>query len=162
MPGFPQTGIHIKREYNTALPNWLMDAKWWKPVNGGRKPSADAFLIYMWCYDKVTKIEEIDGVPHGFVIGYKPIDFETIAGNLGISWSSVQRNMKHLVNVGLVKRHRSSKMQEYSYSVPNCRKKFDGEQPDGSVKHKGKTYTRKAKAEEATEVSKEELDDELA
>ena len=135
-------GIQINPEYNTSVPNWVMDAKWWKPVNGGRKPSVDCVLIYIWCTDKVTDVIEYKDVKYGRVLSGKAVSLATIAANLGISWSSAQINMQHLVDVGLIHRTRGSAMKEYSYSVLNCRKKFNAKQPDGSAVLKVKRYTR--------------------
>ena len=112
-------------------------------VNGGRKPSVDCVLIYIWCTNKVTDVIEYKDVKYGRVLSGKAVSLGTIAANLGISWSSAQNNMQHLVDVGLIHRTRGSAMKEYGSSVLfNCRKKFNAKQPDGSAVLKGKRYTR--------------------
>lgn len=142
-----QTGIRINYEFNTSFPNFAFRREFWTPKAGGRKPSADAALVYLWCLDKVTEVYTQDGVRYGAVLGGKRIGFKVIAGNLGVAWNTVQRNMKHLEGVGLIRRFRGSNMQEYSYEVVNCRRVFNGKQADGSIKHKGKTYKRRVNGE---------------
>jgi DNA-binding transcriptional ArsR family regulator len=114
-------GIHIKPDFNTSMPNYLLNPKYWSPGSGGRAPSAYAPLLYMLLLDKVTSVVDVDEVKYGLVLNAKPISFKDLAESLGISYRSVGRNLQHLVDVGLIERYRSSYVQEYSYSVPNCR-----------------------------------------
>ncbi len=100
----------------------------------------------MWCIDKVTSVfEDKDGTPIGVVLNGLPIGFAVIANdaNLSISWSSVQRNMKYLEQVGLIRRVRGTIKDKYSYAVLNCRKQFNGKQADGTIRLGGKTFTKK-------------------
>lgn len=137
-------GIAVDYDFNTNVPNYVFNPVLWHPAKG-RKPSVDAMLCYLWCIDKVTKVYEDkeDGTSTGKVIDGMPIGYAVIANeaNLGISWSSVQRNMKYLEKVGLIRRVRSTIKDKYSYEVLNCRKSFNGKQADGTIRMGGKTYT---------------------
>ena len=166
-------GIEVIYDYNTTVPNYVFNPALWHPAKG-RKPSVDALLCYMWCIDKVTSVyKDEDGTPTGKVLDGLPIGFAVIANdaNLGISWSSVQRNMKYLEGIGLIRRVRSTIKDKYSYEVLHCRKSFSGTQADGSIRMGGKTYKKAQPQEEiqfledttaTTSFNIEDEDDELA
>jgi hypothetical protein len=164
-------GIAVNYAFNTNVPNYVFNPALWHPAKG-RKPSVDALLCYMWCIDKVTSVyEDEDGTPTGKVLDGLPIGFAVIANdaNLGISWSSVQRNMKYLQKVNLIRRVRGTIKDKYSYEVLNCRKQLNGKQVDGTIRMGGKTY-KKAQPKEEVDFFDEskttsfnlEGDDELA
>jgi hypothetical protein len=137
-------GIAVNYAFNTNVPNYVFNPALWRPAEKGRKPSVDAMLCYMWCIYKVTSVyEDKDGTPTGKVLNGLAIGFAVIANdaNLGISWSSVQRNMKYLEQVGLIRRVRGTIKDKYSYEVLNCRKSLSGKQADGTIRMGGKTYT---------------------
>ncbi|MGB0073617.1 MAG: hypothetical protein WBP71_11765 [Terracidiphilus sp.] len=139
-------GIVVNYDFNTTVPNYVFNPALWYSTKKGRKPSVDAMLCYMWCIDKVTSLfEDEDGTPTGKVLDGLPIGFAVIANdaNLGISWSSVQRNMKYLEQVGLIRRVRGTIKDKYSYEVLTCRKQFNGKRADGTIRLGGKTYTDK-------------------
>jgi hypothetical protein len=166
-------GIAVNYAFNTNVPNYVFNPALWHPAKG-RKPSVDALLCYLWCIDKVTSVYEAEnGTPNGKVLDGLPIGFAVIANeaNLGISWSSVQRNMKYLEGVGLIRRVRGTIKDKYSYEVVNCRKSFNGKQADGTTRVGGKTYKHAQPNEEiqflnettaATTFNLEDEDDDLA
>jgi hypothetical protein len=166
-------GVAVNYAFNTNVPNYVFNAALWHPAKG-RKPSVDALLCYMWCIDKVTSVYEgEDGTPTGKVLDGLPIGFAVIANdaNLGISWSSVQRNMKYLERVGLIRRVRGTIKDKYSYEVLNCRKSLSGKQADGTIRMGGKTYKNAQPKEEiqfldddkaTTSFNLDDEDDELA
>jgi hypothetical protein len=165
-------GIAVNYAFNTNVPNYVFNPALWHPAKG-RKPSVDALLCYMWCIDKVTSVfEDEDGTPTGKVLDGLPIGFAVIANdaNLGISWSSVQRNMKYLEGVGLLRRVRGTIKDKYSYEVLNCRKSLNGKQADGTIRMGGKTYKKTQTKEEiefldetkTTSSNIEDDDDDLA
>jgi|ERR1035437_819872 hypothetical protein len=166
-------GIAVNYAFNTNVPNYVFNPAFWQPKDGGRPPSVYAMLCYLWCIDKVTSVyEDEDGTPTGKVLDGLPIGFAVIANdaNLGISWSSVQRNMKYLEGVGLIRRVRGTIKDKYSYEVLNCRKSLNGKQEDGTIRMGGKTYKDAQPKEEiqflgdttATTNSSIEEDDDLA
>jgi hypothetical protein len=143
-------GIAVNYAFNTNVPNYVFNPALWHPAKG-RKPSVDALLCYMWCIDKVTSVyEDEDGTPTGKVLDGLAIGFAVIANadNLGISWSSVQRNMKFLEGVGLIRRIRGTIKDKYTFEVVNCRKQFNGKQADGTTRMGGKTYKKAQPKEE--------------
>jgi hypothetical protein len=166
-------GIAVNYAFNTNVPNYVFNPALWHPAKG-RKPSVDALLCYMWCIDKVTSVyEDEDGTPTGKVLDGLAIGFAAIANdaNLGISWSSVQRNMKYLQKVNLIRRIRGTIKDKYSYEVLNCRKQLNGKQVDGTIRTGGKTYKKAQPTEEiqfldyttaTTSFNLEDEDDELA
>jgi hypothetical protein len=152
-PSPKRTGVHIDYDFNTSVPNYVYNPALWHPAKG-RKPSVDAMLCYMWCIDKVTSVyEDNDGTPTGKVLDGLRIGFAVIANeaNLGISYSSVQRNMKYLEDAKLIRRVRGTFKDKYSYEVLNCRKQFNGKQSDGTFRMSGKTYTEKGAQQQAQE-----------
>lgn len=168
-------GIVVNYDFNTTVPNYVFNPALWHPAGKGRKPSVDAMLCYMWCIDKVTSVyEDKDGTPTGKVLNGLPIGFAVIANdaNLGISWSSVQRNMKYLEKVKLIHRVRGTIKDKYSYEVLNCRKSLNGKQEDGTIRMDGKTYKKAQPKEEiefldeskasTTAFNVEDEDDDLA
>jgi DNA-binding transcriptional ArsR family regulator len=152
-----QSGIVIRDEFSTTLPNYLMHAGAWLAEAGGRPPSVITMLVYMWMTDKVTKCEDIGSVIYGFVLGGRPIEFNILAENIGVSWRTIQSAVKYLVEVKLIERERVSKMRQYRYYVPNCRKTFNGKQPDGTIRMGGKTYHRTKPAETTSITDEDEL-----
>jgi hypothetical protein len=154
-PSTKRTGVHIDYEFNTTVPNYVFNSALWHPATKGRKPSVDAMLCYLWCIDKVTSVyKDKDGTPNGKVLDGLAIGFAVIANdaNLGISWSSVQRNMKYLEQINLIRRVRGTIKDKYSYEVLNCRKSLNGKQADGTIRMGGKTYIDKnAQQEEELE-----------
>src|ERR1035441_6271847 len=167
-------GIAINYDFNTNVPNYVFNPALWHPATKGRKPSVDAMLCYLWCIDKVTSVyKDKDGTPNGKVLDGLAIGFAVIANdaNLGISWSSVQRNMKYLEKVNLIRRVRGTIKDKYSYEVLNCRKQLNGKQVDGTIRMGGKTYKKAQPKEEiqflddttaTTSFNIEDEDDELA
>jgi hypothetical protein len=144
-------GVAVNYDYNTTVPNYVFNPALWLPAKKGRKPSVDAMLCYLWCIDKVTSVYgDKDGTPTGKVLDGLPIGFAVIANeaNLGISWSSVQRNMKYLEQAKLIRRVRGTIKDKYSYEVLNCRKQFNGKQADGTIRMGGKTYIDKRTQQE--------------
>ena len=136
-------GISVNYDYNTTVPNYVFNPALWHATKKGRKPSVDALLCYMWCIDKVTStFEDEDGTITGKVLDGLPIGFAVIGNdaNLGVSWSSIQRNMRHLENAKLIRRVRSNIKDKYSYEVLNCRKEFNGKQANGTIRLHGRTY----------------------
>jgi hypothetical protein len=166
-------GVAVNYAFNTNVPNYVFNPALWHPAKG-RKPSVDALLCYLWCIDKVTSVYEAeDGTPNGKVLDGLPIGFAVIANkaNLGSSWSSVQRNMKYLEGVGLIRRVRGTIKDKYSYEVLNCRKQLNRKQADGTIRMGGKTYRTAQPVEDiqfpddnktATAFNIEDEDDELA
>lgn len=144
-------GIQVNYEYNTSFGNdMLMDTlKYWIPADGGRPPSCFAVIILGWLISKTTAVVEQDEILYGRVLGGTPIPFATIAENLHISWTCVQRNLSYLVKVGLVHRTRISGMKEYSYAVINCRKKVG----QAATEPKPKLITRNGKTIDLSKVS---------
>ena len=122
-------GVAVNYDYNTTVPNYVFNPALWQPSKKGRKPSVDAMLCYLWCIDKVTSVYEDKA-------------------NLGISYSSVQRNMQHLEQAKLIRRVRGTFRDKFSYEVLNCRKKFNGKQADGTIRMNGKTYIDKRTQQE--------------
>jgi hypothetical protein len=121
----PRKGIRVDPTKYTKVPNFIYNPLLWNPLlKGGRKPSADTVLVYLWCLDKVTSVydDEKLGVPIGVVMFGREIPFTLIGDkdNLEISWSTVQRSMKHLVAVGLIRRTQDRATSPYRYEVINC------------------------------------------
>ncbi len=113
------SGIAIRDEFNTTFPNNLMRvARWYD--GAGRPPNFVAVLVYVWMLDKVTS--EVEGV--GRVLDGHPIKFAVIAENLGTSWRAIRSAVQYLAGRKLLVASRGSDMQEYTFSVPNCRKTF--------------------------------------
>jgi hypothetical protein len=111
-----QKGIRVDPAKYTMLSNRHLKAKDWAGLG------ALSLLIYWWLCDKVTSAYDENGVSIGVVMFARPINFKLIANadNLGTTWLSVQRNMKHLVGRGFIRRQRHSTTQGYSYEVIGC------------------------------------------
>jgi hypothetical protein len=164
-------GIEVNYDYQTSMPNWIMDPSFWKPKDGGRPPSVYAMLSYMWCMDKVTSIYEVEDyptldaegnettgtVPMGQVLGGTPVGYSTIARNLHISWKTVQRQMEYLASVRLIRRFRGNDMQEYSFEVVRCQKPLTKKPADGSIRMGGKTYKKAQPKEEIQSGDESEI-----
>jgi hypothetical protein len=162
-------GFRIESNKYNLFPNFLFDPKLWEmgsdtylTVNRktgevtertrvGRAPSVTTLLVYMWCLDKTTAVyAEENGTTTG-IVGYgKPIGFAVIANkdNLGVGWKAVQRGMKHIEKVGLIRLVRTGHRDKYKIFVPNCTRTFDGKQADGTIRMHGKTYTDRGAQQE--------------
>lgn len=62
-----------------------------------RKKMGTAVWEFMWCLDKITKIDEEEV---GCVLGGKPINLADIKKELGISEVSISKNLNKLKNSG--------------------------------------------------------------
>lgn len=62
-----------------------------------RKNMGSSVWEFMWCIDKVTKIDE-DGT--GYVLGGKPIKLSDLAIQMGTSEKTASRNLTHLQDKG--------------------------------------------------------------
>jgi len=62
-----------------------------------RKQMGEAVWEFMWCIDKVTKIDE-DGT--GWVLGAKPINLKDISQDMGVHVTTVSRNLNKLQKSG--------------------------------------------------------------
>jgi len=68
-----------------------------------RKRMGTAVWEFMWCLDKMTKI---DG-DVGYVLGGKPINLTDIAEDLGISINHISENLTKLENGGYITKKRT-------------------------------------------------------
>lgn len=64
-----------------------------------RKAMGTAVWEFMWCLDKITKIDEI-GI--GWVLGGKPINLKSIAEDIGITEPKISKNLNKLKNAGYI------------------------------------------------------------
>src|ERR1700682_2229291 len=62
-----------------------------------RKQMGEAVWEFMWCIDKVTKIDE-DGT--GWVLGGKPIKLKELTGAMQVHATTVSRNLNKLQKFG--------------------------------------------------------------
>ncbi len=62
-----------------------------------RKRMGEAVWEFMWCIDKITKIDE-DGI--GWVLGGKPINLKDLSGDMGFHFTTVSRNLNKLQKFG--------------------------------------------------------------
>lgn len=67
--------------------------------NGHRKRMGAAVWEFMWCIDKVTRIDE-DGT--GWVLGGKPIKLSDLAEQMGVSEDTISRNLITLEEEGYI------------------------------------------------------------
>ena len=62
-----------------------------------RKIMGEAVWEFMWCIDKVTKIDE-DGT--GWILGGKPIKLKDLTDDMGVHATTVSRNLNKLQKSG--------------------------------------------------------------
>ncbi len=62
-----------------------------------RKQMGEAVWEFMWCIDKITKVDE-DGC--GWVLGGKPIKLKSLTDEMGVHATTVSRNLNKLQKFG--------------------------------------------------------------
>lgn len=62
-----------------------------------RKQMGEAVWEFMWCIDKITKIDD-DGT--GWVLGGKPIKLKALTDEMGVHATTVSRNLNKLQKFG--------------------------------------------------------------
>lgn len=65
--------------------------------DGHRKAMGEAVWEFMWCIDKITRIDEFG---KGWVLGGKPIKLENLADDMGVHRKTVSRNLNKLQRDG--------------------------------------------------------------
>jgi biotin operon repressor len=78
-----------------------------------RKKIGSALWEFLWCLNRITK--EKDGI--GSVLGGKPVTYEEMAEELGVSTKTIQRHMERLFREGYVDPVLTPR--GYSLRVPN-------------------------------------------
>lgn len=74
------------------ISNGLLDS-------GHRKRLGEAVWEFMWCIDKVTKIDD-EGF--GWVLGGKPVNLKDMTAVMGVHYTTVSRNIQKLVKEGYI------------------------------------------------------------
>ena len=69
-----------------------------------RKKMGSAVWEFMWCLDKITKIDE-DGM--GWILGGKPINLKDLRKELGITEPKISKNLNKLKNEGYLNLRRT-------------------------------------------------------
>lgn len=65
--------------------------------DGHRKRMGEAVWEFMWCIDRVTRIDEFG---KGWVLGGKPIKLRELAQDMGVHFTTVSRNLAKLKDQG--------------------------------------------------------------
>ncbi len=94
-----------------------------------RERIGSALWEFMWCLDKITKIEK--GV--GYVLGGKPINLSDIATQLGVEEMTVSRNLQKLEEESYLKKRRTP--YGLVIMVLKAKKRFNkkDDSPNGNV-----------------------------
>lgn len=104
-----------------------------------RKKMGTAVWEFMWCLDKITKIDE-EGM--GWIYGGKPIRLKEIKKELGISEPKISKNLNKLKNEGYLDIRRTP----YGIVIKVWKAKKRFAQKVGRIAHKVARFALKGKS----------------
>jgi predicted transcriptional regulator len=107
-------GLEVNDGFYVKLPNHI-----WSRM---KFQCRTALWLYMWLIDKTTEEEEVDGELHGLVLGGTPLSYKDIGKYVGVSWSTVQRQVQVLVEGNYIRIYPGGTDGRYRYHVADSYK----------------------------------------